>query len=86
MAGRGKASGGRARGERASELEGQVVRVGRRGAAGSLGDRWRGAAGSAAEQQRGRGERGSRRELVHNFSKVQGVHCKVRFSFKPYPK
>jgi hypothetical protein len=53
VVGRGKASGGRA-----SEQEGQVVRVGRRGAAGSPGDRRRRVAGGAAEQQRGRGEKG----------------------------
>jgi hypothetical protein len=41
--------------------------------------------GQRAVQQSNReeGERGRRRGLVHNFSKVQGLHCKVRFSFKP---
>jgi hypothetical protein len=42
---------------RAGELEGQVVGLERRGAAGSAGDHRRGAAGGAAEQLRGRGER-----------------------------
>jgi hypothetical protein len=30
-----------------------------------------------------KGERGRQRGIVQNFSKVQGVHCEVRFSFKP---
>jgi hypothetical protein len=59
---RGRAEGGKQKsGERrAGELEGQVVKLKRRGAAGSEGARQRGAASGGAEQQRkqrGRGER-----------------------------
>jgi hypothetical protein len=73
-------------GERwAGELEGQVVRLGWRGAAGSLGDRQHGGAGQRSSETEG-GERGRRWGLVRNFLKVQGFHGKVRFSFKPYPK
>jgi hypothetical protein len=71
--------------KRAGELEGQVVGLERRGAAVKAGARRRGATVGGAEQQRNRegGERGRRRGLVCNFLKVQGVHCEVRFSFKP---
>jgi hypothetical protein len=41
----------------AGELEGQVVRLKRRGAASSVRARRRGAGGGGAEKQRGRGER-----------------------------
>jgi hypothetical protein len=62
-----------------------VVGLERRGAAVSMGAHWPGAAVGGAEQQRNSegGERGRRRGLVCNFSKVQGVHYEVRFSFKP---
>jgi hypothetical protein len=43
------------------------------------GGRW----SRAAEKQRGRGERGRRQGLLRNFPKEQGVHYKVKFSFKP---
>jgi hypothetical protein len=48
---------------RAGELEGQVVRLKRRGVAGSAGARRRGAAGGGAEQQRKQRGRGERRMM-----------------------
>jgi hypothetical protein len=55
-----------------SELEGQVVRLKRRGAAGSAGAHRRGAAGGGAKQQsenREGGEKGRRRRPLCNFPK-----------------
>jgi hypothetical protein len=56
---------------RAGELEGQVVGLEWRGAAGSAGARWQGVVGGGAEQQRNRegGERGRRRGPLRNFPK-----------------
>jgi hypothetical protein len=57
VAGRSQQGSGK---RRAGNLEGQVVRLKRRGAASNAGARRRGAAGGGAEQQRkqrGRGER-----------------------------
>jgi hypothetical protein len=54
---------------RPSELEGQVVRLERRGAAGSVGARRRRAAIVGAEQQRNR-EREGREEDDEDFSEI----------------
>jgi hypothetical protein len=76
-AGVGRAAGGRAGGPGGV---GRAVRgswqLGRSSATG----------GGRRSRTTERGERGRRQGLVHNFSKVQGFHCKVRFSFKLYPK
>jgi hypothetical protein len=59
---------------RAGDLEGQVVRLKRRGAAGSAGARRRGAAGGGAEQQRkqrGRGDRKMMRTWLEFFKSAR---------------
>jgi hypothetical protein len=61
----GKANGSGER--RPGELEGQVVGLERRGAAGSVGARWRRDAGGGAEQQR-ETEREGREEDDEDFS------------------
>jgi hypothetical protein len=70
-AGRGQQGSGE---RRAADLEGQVVRLKRRGAAGSAGARWQGVAGGGAEQQRkqrGRGERKMMRTWLGFFKSAR---------------
>jgi hypothetical protein len=70
-AGRGQQGSGE---RRAGDLEGQVVRLKRRGAAGSARARRRGAAGCGAEQQRkqrGRGERNMMRTWLEFFKSAR---------------
>jgi hypothetical protein len=70
VAGRGKVSGvGRAA---AGELEGQVVGLEWRGAAGSARNHRRGAAGGGAEQQRERGERKTTGTCSKDFKSLRG--------------
>jgi hypothetical protein len=61
---------------RAGELEGHVVGLERRGAAGSVGARRRGAAVSGVEQQgkqRGRGERKTMRTSLYFSKRARGA-------------
>jgi hypothetical protein len=50
-------------------------------AAGGWGKHRRWAVGGAAENREGKQEEEDE-DLFVNFAKVQGVHCKVKFSFK----
>jgi hypothetical protein len=67
--------------QRAGELEARWHRKSGEGAAGGRGGLRRWAMGGATENREGKQEEEDE-DLFVNFAKVQGVHCKVKFSSK----